>query len=206
MSTDGFRLLICSTPLWQNPAANHPLPVHVRTVYTVMGRNGPRWRTVLSSTEDIDIARVAMDAANQSGEFDRLVIATGKSVNRAPASNWVTIECALPYPASDFQKLFARLEAESANLNPAQKLAQMPHAYLIGHRKSQRFLLALAVVLATFDKNVPALWVVAALAMFDTLFLMDARPLTQRHAHILNTGRNWLYALVNGYLLYQLLV
>jgi hypothetical protein len=205
MSNDGFRLLMSATPLWQNAAPSHPLPVHVRTVYTVMGRNGARWQTIVGSTEDLYQARLAMDTANESGTFERLVIATGKSINRAPASQWTTIECALPKAISHFQQLFSQLEQQTANLNPQEKLARMPGAVMLGHKKSQRFLLALAVVLATLDKNIGALSLIAMLALCDVLFLLDARPISARQAHWFNNGRNWGYALLNGYLLYYLL-
>lgn len=205
MSADGFRLLMTSTPLWKNPAPNHPAPVSVRTVYTVMGRSGARWQTVLGSTDDVFAARHAMDAANQSGQFDRLVIATGKSVNRNPAAQWTTIECALPRPASEFQKLFSQLELQTANLNPEQKLARIPGAYLLGTKKSQRFLLSLAVVLATMDRNAGALMMISVIALLDMFFLLDQRPISQHKAHLFNRGRNWGYALLNGWLLFNLL-
>lgn len=203
MSTDGFRLLMTSTPLWQAPS--HPMPVAVKTVYTVMGRSANKWQTVLNATDDLYIARSVMDAANESGQFDRIVLATGKSVNRAPAAQWTTIECALPKPASQFQKLFTQLEQQTANLNPNEKLARIPGAYVLGKKKSQRFLLFLALVLATLNQSVPALLTVCALATLDCFYLASTRPLSARVTEFLNNGRNWGYALLNGYLLLGLL-
>jgi hypothetical protein len=195
--SDGLRLLISSTPLWQQGAMDHPLPVHVQTVYMVMGKRGQLWQTVLSSTDDLYMARHAVQAANKSGLFERLVISEGKSVNRAPASRWATIETVL-YTPSMFEKMLQGVRDKTANGNPAP----LPQgAFLVGHKQSQNFLLGLACLLAFVNHSAFALTLVAILATFDMFFMLNNRPLTTAKAKFFNETRNWAFATLNGILL-----
>jgi hypothetical protein len=200
MSNDGLRLLISSTPLWQQGAMDHPLPVHVTQVYMVMGKRGNLWQTVLSSTDDVYAARNVMHAANKSKQFDRLVISEGQSVNKAPATRWTTIETVFP-TASAFDILLKKIREKTANGNPLPK-----HAFLHGHKQSQNFLLGLACFMALLNQSPIALGLVGLLALVDLLFMLNAQPLSTAKAKFFNDARNWTYATVNGVLLLMLLV
>lgn len=196
--SDGLRLLISSTPLWQQGAMTHPLPVHVRTVYMVMGQSEGKWKNILSQTEDLYDARHAMDAANDTGLFSRIVISEGRSVNRSPASAWKTVECAI-CDNHVFTMMLCKKQAEQSK---AKTKPQLPKgAYLVGHKQSQNFLLALACLLATMNESPFALGVVAVLAVIDCIFLLDNRPLPQARTDKLNHLRNWAFATLNGILL-----
>lgn len=200
---DGLRLLITSTPLWQQGAMAHPLPVHVETVYTVLARQNNKWQTVLSSTDDLYAARDAMNGANDSKLFDRIVITEGRSVNRAPATGWNTIECALPKTEASFKELLSEMQDKTANGNTSP----LPdHAYLVGHKQTQNFLLGLAIILAALNQSAFALSLIAFLAAIDCLFLLDSRPLSVAKARKFNDSRNWAYATLNGALLLGLLL
>jgi hypothetical protein len=200
MSNDGLRLLISSTPLWQQGAMDHPLPVHVTQVYMVMGKSGNLWQTILSSTEDLYAARNVMHAANRSRQFERLVISEGRSVNKAPASRWTTIETVFPTPSA-FDTLLKKIRSTTANGNPMPK-----HAFLHGHKQSQNFLLGLACFMAFLNQSPFALGFVAFLALFDLLFLLNNNPLPVKKARVFNETRNWAYASLNGFLLLTLLL
>ncbi len=201
--SDGLRLLISSTPLWQQPNPTYALPVHVQVVYSVLGRINMRWQTILSSTKDLDAARDAMHAANQSHLFDRLVITEGQSVNRAPAVGWNTIECAFIPPRASFAELMHDMKEKAANSNPPE----LPkHAFLVGHKQSQNFLLGFACMLALILQSSFALGVVGTLAIIDAVFLMNNTPLSTAQTDKLNNLRNWGYATLNGILLLVILL
>lgn len=201
--SDGLRLLISSTPLWQQGAMAHPLPVHVRTVYMVMGQAEGKWKNILSQTDDIYDARHAMDAANDSGLFSRIVISEGRSVNKAPANAWKTIECAI----CDNHVFTMMLRKKQEEQTKKKTKPQLPKgSYLVGHKQTQNFLLALACLLAALNQNVYALAAVSFLAVIDCLFLLDKRPLPEAQTKQLNTMRNWAFATLNGVLLLVLLL
>ena len=181
---------------------DHPLPVHVQDVYMVMGKRGSLWQTVLSSTNDLYVARQTVHAANKTGQFERLVISEGKSVNKAPASRWTTIETVI-YTPSRFETMMKKIGDKTANGNPV-KLPE--NSFLVGHKQSQNFLLTLACVLSYLNHSAFALVVVAILAGFDMFFMLDNRPLTVERAKFFNNTRNWAFATLNGVLLLVLLL
>lgn len=177
----------------------HPLPVHVRTVYMVMGQAEGKWKNILSQTDDIYDARHAMDAANDSGLFSRIVISEGRSVNKAPASAWKTIECAI-CDNHVFTMMLKKKQAE-------QTKAKLPQgSFLVGKKQSQNFLLAIACLLAALNHSVFALTIVAILAVVDCAFLLDRRPLPAARTQQINHLRNWSFATLNGVLLLVLLL
>jgi hypothetical protein len=198
MTADGLRLLISSTPLWQNPNPTYPLPVHVQVVYTVLGRSNNRWQTILNSTNDLYAARDAMHAANTSGLYDRLVITEGQSVNRAPAVGWNTIECALPVYQASFEELMQDMKEKAANNNPAQ----LPkHAFLVGQKQSRNSLLALACLLAALTQSPLILAAIGCIALADAYLMSGDTPISVDQAALFNTTRDWAYAAVNGLIL-----
>ena len=174
----------------------HPLPVHVETVYMVMGQSNGKWQNILSRCDDIFEARRAMDAANDSGLFSRIVISEGRSVNKAPANAWKTIECAI-CDNHVFTMMLKQKQAEQNGTTPRLP----PGSFLTGKKESQNFLLGLACVLAALNHSPFALGIVSALAMIDCTFLLDNRPLPVARARSLNQWRNWAFALLNGILL-----
>lgn len=197
--SEGLRLLISATPFWQQGAMAHPLPVHVQTVFMVMGQGSDRkWQTILSSTDDVYAARNAMHAANDTGLFQRIVISQGRSVNRAPAAAWKTIECAVIPPKDVFAEL---LDDMRHGMTSGRKAGLPPHAFLVGKKHSQNLLLGLALVLAVLNQSPLALWSVGILAVLDGLFLLDNRPLSKTTADRWNQWRNWGFATLNGALL-----
>lgn len=202
-----LRILIQSNPLWQQQ-----IPVHVKTVYTVLARKQTQWQTILSSTDDLHAARRAMDAANATGLFDRLVIAEGRSVNKAPAGNFKTIECALPQPkiisqSEDFAALLGRLQKSTANLNPAENdLPRATQTQIIGEKENCVFALGVALFLTIAHLNPLLLCLVGFLAFTETMFLADTRPLDANAARRFNALRHWGYALLNGALLLPLVL
>lgn len=196
--TEGLRLLISSTPLWQQGAMDHPLPVHVQTVYMVMGQTDNKWQTILSLTDDLYAARDAMNGANDSKLFQRIVISQGRSVNKSPAAAWKTIECAVIPKKDIFADLLEDMRNGAANGN---KSPLPSHAFLVGHKQSQNFLLGVALILAVLNQSPFALAIVGVLALVDCVFLLDNRPLAVTKTQKLNTLRNWAFATLNGVLL-----
>ncbi len=208
MSKAALELLIKSHPMWHQVDPRH-VPVTIRKTYTVLGRRMERCHTVLASTTDVHTARDTMDAANSSGLFDRLVIASGTSVNHAPADKWETIECAVPYSilvtGSSFASLLARVQTKTANINPPYDIdAQMTP--LIGEKKAYPFLLGLACILAAFTMNPISLSIVSAIALLDVAFLLNKQPIVFERMQFINTTRHWAYALLNGALLLPLVL
>lgn len=199
--SEGLRLLISSNPLWQQGGMTHPLPVHVRTVYMVMGQSEGKWQNILSQTEDLYDARHAMDAANDTGLFSRIVISEGRSVNKAPANAWKTIECAI-CDNHIFTMMLKKKQAEAAHKKP-----RLPKgAFLVGNKQSQNFLLALACILAALNQSPLMLGIVALLAVTDCVYLLDRRPLPKEKVQSLNHMRNWAFATLNGVFLLMLLL
>jgi hypothetical protein len=200
--SDGLRLLISSNPLWQQGGMDHPLPAHVTNVYMVMGKSGNLWQTVLSSTEDLHVAKQTLHKADRSGKYERLVISEGRSVNKAPASRWTTIETVIHVP-SRFEVMMHAIRDKAANGNPPQ----LPEgAYQVGHKQSQNFLLGLACLLAFCNYSPLALLLVCVLAICDIFFMMNSHPLTLAQAKSFNDKRNWAFATLNGVLLLTLLL
>lgn len=202
MSDNAIRILIQSNPLWQQQ-----VPVHVRTIYTVMGRQGKLWQTILSATEDVYAARSTMDAANNSGLFDRVVIAEGRSVNKAPAAHWQTIECAVPVrmisDQSEFERLLNTLQDKTANMDTDAYTYATP---IVGTKETCNFALTIALVLAGLHTSPILLTLVAFFCFVDVLFLSDAKQISSATAKKYNTLRHWGYALFNGILLLPLLL
>lgn len=196
MSQHAVNLLIKSRPLWHTPDPAQ-MPVLVTTVFTVMGRRMGKWTTILMKTDDLHAARYAMDAANTSGLFDRVVIAEGRSVNSAPADKWETIECAVPFTpfvsGDSFDDLLGQMKHRTANINPMFEIEKQSYA----------FLLALACVLGTIHMSPVILCGIAIIACADTIFLANRQPL---RSTMTNTIRHWSYAILNGVLLWPLVL
>jgi hypothetical protein len=202
MSKQAIELLIKSYPLWHQVDLKH-VPVTVRTVYTVLGRRMNRWTTILATSDDLYAARHAMNAANSSGLFDRIVIAEGRSVNKAPADKWETIECAVPYSVfvtgSSFEALLNSMKGKAANTQNFTLPALV-------EKQAFPFLLGLACLLAALNMNAASLAMISGVAFLDVAFLTDTGTINDRSIPFINTMRHWAYALLNGVLLLPLLL
>lgn len=179
-----FRLM----PQPAGSAANHAVPVPLRTTYTVMGRFNQMWETILPSTDDLHTARRTMDAANTSRRFNRIVITQGNAINH----QWTTIECAMPLNHAQYRTMLRGLKSKTANANVS--------------KESQNFLLGFACALGTMLQSPQALIFVACLALIDCLYLADRQRLTPKKTRRFNRQRNWAYSLLNGCLLVLLIL
>jgi hypothetical protein len=200
MHDSAIQILIQSNPLWQQHAV-----ARVRTVYTVMGRQGKLWQTILTGTNDIFSARRTMDAANNSLLFDRVVIAAGRSVSDAPPSQWETVECALPVrivsEVNEFAALLSGLRDRAANMDNDRATTPTPVA---GTKESCAVALVMALGLAVLHGHPIMLGLVGFMAFIDTAWLADKNPITSETAQRVNAIRHWGFAVFNGVLMMPL--
>lgn len=204
MHEDGFKLLPNNAPFGNTHEIRHNLPVHVQTTYTVLGRRNTMWETILASTDDIYVARQTMDAANASNQYNRIVITQGNTINRAKASSWVTVECALPIynqmASPLYRALLREIQGKAANNNPFGKERQMHE------KKSRNILLGMACLLAALAHSPVSLVLVAFVALIDCLFLFDKKPLNAAQTTRYNQLRTRTYAALNCWLMLLLLI
>ncbi len=78
-------------------------------IYTVLAKDNFRWRTIVTRTENIELARLKMTEASLNSKYDRVIICQAPLSDDSMAFKWETIECALP-PQSEQDAL--RLASE----------------------------------------------------------------------------------------------
>lgn len=208
MSTNAVDLLIKSRPMWHQVEPQQ-VPVSVKQIYGVLGRRGHKWESILSTTDDIHIARRTMEAANSAGIFERIVITQGNSVNGAPAAQWQTVECALPQhrvvTGDSFATLLTKLQTQTANINP-EGLYQHNPAPIVAEKHPVTWSLFIAFALSALNMNAPALVFVAALCCLEILFLSSKTPIRTERMKSIDLTRIWFYAILNGALFAPLVV
>lgn len=203
MTANAVDLLIRSRPMWHQVEPQQ-VPVSVKQIYGVLGRRGTKWESILSSTDDLHIARRTMEAANTAGIFERIVITQSNSVNGAPASQWQTVECAVPQhrvvTGDSFDTLLKKLQTQTANINP-EGLYQHNPAPVTVEKQTHTLSLLIAFVLSALNFSAPALVFVAALCCMEMLFLYNKSADDAHEIKSANLFRSWFYALLNGALL-----
>lgn len=202
MHDNAIQILIQSNPLWQQQVAR------ARVVYTVMGRQGKLWQTILPSTDDIFIARSTMDAANQSLLFDRVVIAAGRSVSDAPPAQWETVECALPVrivsEVNEFAALLSGLRDRTANMDSDRATAATPVRADKAAKESCSVALIFSLMLAALHGHPVMLGLVGFMALVDAAYLADRTPMAADTVGRVNAIRHWGFAVFNGVLMLPL--
>ena len=219
-----LRLIIETHPVWQKPAsdttADHatsaPLePSHSlatsQTIYTLLGRRGTLWHTIVPRIEQTTDALDAMDTANRSQLFDRLVVACAKGLSGQPLTNWETFVCAVPYTQPNllakpsFADLLRRAERRQTRHPPSDPGPTLTALKMTKNDASLCLLILLAVAL--WSQAAPVLLGVAALALFETLYQQDAfdRLILPPQHNFIRMARLYLYALCAGLIAIPLL-
>ena len=214
-----LRLIIENHPSWHSPrppqAASAQdgasLPVSSQSIYTVLGRRNAQWHTIVPRVDGMDIALNAMDSANRSALFDRLVVASAASIAGQPAGRWETCLCALPHhqlapqaPPS-FSDMLARAERQHARQphNPALS-SPSTNRYPVPARTRNRLeaLLPLtALILTALWSQTPAILVGAGVVCgFEALYQAGRlkRLIPPDQIEAIHMARFYLYALCAG--------
>jgi hypothetical protein len=202
-----LRLIIENHPSWHPPAAREDddvaLPAQSYKIYTVLGRRNLQWHTIVPRIDDFSSAMTALDSANRSQLFDRLVLAVAQTVAGQPATRWETTVCAVPYilrqaDKPSFEAVLSRVQRQGRTLNLPQN-DNAPTTDMIDNRGASLFLIVLLLT-GLWSQTWPVLAGVAALCLFEMawqagwlngLILPTQRPL-------LRTLRFYLYALCAG--------
>lgn len=177
------------------------LPDMTATHYMVMGRKQDRWHSILAPTPALHHARTTMYTTNQSGQYDRLVLAQGITA-RSDTTNWQTLECALPVAATPFAQLLTQLQTQSANTNPQLT----DPAFLVGTKRSMAMPLGVAGLLAAANLDSVLLVCVALCAVLDIGYMIQTTPMPAMTTQRIDRFRDWAYALLGGICLAMLLV
>lgn len=210
----GLRLIIENHPAWNQHApeteTSSALPAASHTLYTLLGRRGTQWHTVVPRIDDPEDAVHAMDSANRSQLFDRLVIASARAVVGQPAEKWETFACAVPFtllqplPRKSFADLLDRAERRQSDIPQAiRALTMTSDAHPTPIRPERRdagLMLGLLVLLSLWSQSPSLLAGVGALGVFEALYQSGAldRQISSSQAEFVRTGRFYLYALCAG--------
>lgn len=218
-----LRLIIQNHPSWQkqpevvqqaSPPDHLPAPSHM--IFTILGRRNNQWHTIVPRIDNADDAVTAMDSANRSTLFDRLVIATATSVGHQPAGRWETFACSLPLtalaplPKRSFEDLLDRAErrqAAQATTPAFPHLITAPATSVIIAKRDASLWLLILLGVGVWSQAWPVLIGVAAICLLETCYmagLFDRMiPATQRP--LVQTGRFYLYSLCAGLIAIPLL-
>lgn len=215
-----LRLIIENHPSWQKPVTQttivqENLPAPSRTIYTIMGRRHNQWHTIVPRIENCDDAVAAMDSANRSGLFDRLVIASAVSIGNQPAGRWDTFACSLPLsalaplPKRSFEELLERAEQRQTTYPSPTFLAlgPAPSTSVIITKRDASLWLVILLAVGIWSQAWPVLAGVVTLCLLETFYqagLFDRLiPATQRN--FVQTGRFYLYSICAGLIAIPLL-
>lgn len=216
-----LRLIIENHPSWQKPVtvqssvATPNVPAPSRTIYTILGRRNNQWHTIVPRIEQSDDALTAMDSANRSELFDRLVIASAVSIGNQPAGRWDTFVCALPVqtlaplPKRSFEELLERAEKRQATQSsPAfLTIAPAPATSVVISKRDATLWLVILLAVGLWSHSGPVLAGVVVLCLLETCYqagwLDRLIPATQRQ--FVQTGRFYLYSICAGLIAIPLL-
>lgn len=203
-----LRLIIQNHPSWQQtrpedqdvPAHQDNLPVESYKIYTILGRRNMQWHTIVPRIENYTDAIDAMDSANRSALFDRLVIAEAQSIAGQPATRWETSCCALPahlrhWEKPSFESILTKLQRDTAHKTP-------PGTLLLARPEKQdaTLFLVLLVGVGIWSQTWPVLAGVMALCLFEIAYQASwlDKLIPVYAAKRIHTLRLYLYALCAG--------
>ncbi len=215
-----LRLIIENHPVWQTPVTDDhlthaPLPAPSQMIYTLLGRRGVRWHTIVPRIDQMPDAIHAMDSANRSQLFDRVVVAKAYAVAGQPSSNWDTFVCAVPYttvnllPTRSFGDMLARAERRQSETSEtvAETVSLSPPASLTLAKTDASLWLLILLAVGLWSHAAPVLCGVALLCLLEMLYqtkLVD-RLIPLGQYKLVQTGRFYLYSLCAGLIAIPLL-